>query len=82
MRHIDLTAHLEKIRRIGQLMGNIPYGQNILGHILTHYAVTAGRAAHQLAHAVLKADRETVDFRLNYILRLYTGVAHAGIKLA
>ena len=81
VRHIDFAAHLQKVRRVGQFVRDVFDGHDVLGHILAHNAVAAGRAAHELAHAVFKADRKTIDFRLDDILRLDASLAHAGVKL-
>ena len=81
MRHIYLAAHLEKVRRVGQLVRNVLNGHDVLGHILADDTVAAGRAAHQLAHAVLKADRQAVDFGLDDVLGPDACLPHAGVKL-
>ena len=81
MRHIDLAAHLEKVRRVGQLVRNVLNGHDVLGHVLTDDTVAAGRAAHQLAHAVLKADRKAVNLGLDDVLGLDACLPHAGVKL-
>ena len=82
VRHVDLAAHLQKFRRVGQLVRDVLDRGNVLGDILAHYAVAAGGAAHQLAHAVFKADRQAVDLGFDDIFRLDTGLPHAGVKLA
>ena len=81
MRHIYLAAHLEKVRRVRQLVRNVLNGHDVLGHILTDDTVAAGRAAHQLAHAVLKADRQAVDFGLDDVLGPDACLPHADVKL-
>ena len=81
MRHVDLAAHLEKVRRVGQLVRNVLNGHDVLGHVLTDDTVAACRAAHQLAHAVLKADRKAVDLGLDDVLGPDACLPHAGVKL-
>ena len=62
-------------------MGDVFDGGDVLGDILAHHAVTTGGAAHQLAHAVLKAHRQAIDLGLDHVLRLNARLADAGIEL-
>ena len=81
VRHVDLAAHLQKFRGVGQFVGDVFDGGDVLGDVLAYHAVAAGGTAHQLPHAVFQADRQAVDLSLDDIFRPNARFADAGIEL-
>ena len=81
MGHINLAAHLEKLRGIFQLFRYLFDSPDIGGDILAHDTVAAGRSTDQFTVLVLKAARKTVDLDFDDILRLDTRVTHSAVEI-
>ena len=63
-RHVDLAAHLDQRRRVGERQRDRGDRAQVVGHVLADLAVAAGRPALEHAVAVDERDREAVDLRL------------------
>ena len=81
MRHIHLTAHLQKLRCVFKGLGDAADGTHVCGNILAHHAVTTGRGADKLPILVLQAAGKTVDLNFHNIFRLHPGFADAAVKV-
>ena len=79
--HVDLAAHLQELRRAGQLFGN--------GRMVARFSVTSSPTRpsprvdrpHKGSVLVFQADRQAVDLDLHHIFRRDAGFPHAGVKL-
>ena len=81
MGHINLAAHLEKLRGIFQLFRYLFDSPDIGGDVLAYDTVAAGRSTDQFTVLVLKAARKTVDLDFDDILRLDTRVTHSAVEI-
>ena len=81
MGHIHLAAHLQKLRCVFKGLGDAADGTHVCGNILAHHAVTTGRGTDKLPILILQAAGKTIDFDLHDILRLYSGLANAAVKV-
>ena len=81
MGHINLAAHLEKLRGIFQLLRYLFDSPDIGGDVLAHDTVAAGRSTNQFTVLVLKAARKTVDLDFDDIFRLDTRVTHSAVEI-
>ena len=54
VRHIDLAAHLQKLRRIFQRLGDAFDCPDVLGHILAYHAVAAGGRPDEFSVLILQ----------------------------
>ena len=73
--HVDLSAHLQQRRRRQrpgragiQAQGNLPDGADVLGHVLTRFAVSAGGRLHQAALLVTQTHGQAVKLGLCHIV--------------
>ena len=68
-RHENFAAHLEHFRkfRAAQPERQRLDGSQVLRNIFAGFAVAAGRALHETAVFVARADRQTIQFRLGRI---------------
>ena len=74
-RHIDLTAHIKKLRhcftiRHLQRQRNAANGAHVGRNIFAYYTVTAGSSAHQLTVFVNQAAGKAVNLRLHNVFHL------------
>ena len=81
MGHIYLAAHLQKLRCVFKGLGDAADGTHVCGNILAHHAVTAGGGADKLSILILQAAGKAIDLDLHDILRLYSGLADAAVKV-
>ena len=81
MGHIHLAAHFQKLRRVFKGLGDAADGTHVCGNILAHHAVTAGGSTDKLPVFILQAAGKTIDLDLHNILRLYSGLTDAAVKV-
>ena len=79
--HIYLAAHLQKLRCVFKGLGDAADGAHICGDVLAHHAVTTGGGTDKLSVLVLQAAGKAIDLDLHDILRLYSGLADAAVKV-
>ena len=79
--HIYLAAHLQKLRCVFKGLGDAADGTHVCGNILAHHAVTAGGGTDKLSILILQAAGKAIDLDLHDILRLYSGLADAAVKV-
>ena len=66
--HINLAAHFQHRRRIGrQSQGNLPHRADVVGHILTRFAVAPRGRLHEDAVFIAQTHRQTVKLQLRHI---------------
>ena len=65
VRHIDLAAHLQKLRRIFQRLGDAFDCPDVLGHILAYHAVAAGGRPGEFSVLILQTAGKAVDLDLD-----------------
>ena len=67
--HVHLTAHLQhRWHRVGQAQGNLTDGANVLGDVLTHFAITPRCGLHQHTVLVAQAHRQAIKLGLGHVL--------------
>ena len=85
--HIDLTAHFQHRGRIcWQAQRYLTDGADVVGHVLTHFAIAARDGMHQLTVLVAQAHGQTIKLGLSHIFHRRGAViqlqlaTHARIK--
>ena len=82
VRHIDLAAHLQKLRRIFQRLGDAFDCPDVLGHILAYHAVAAGGRPDEFSVLILQTAGKAVDLDLDHIFRFDACIPYAAVKVA